>query len=137
MTSTVPVSTFLRRVLLADAVLSAATGAAMALGAGLLGPLLGLPVPMLQAAGAICLAWAAIVGACGTRTTLPRLAVLAVIGLNALWVLESIALLLSGWVAPSALGIAFVLFQAAVVAVLAELQFVGLRRLNPPARVSA
>ena len=37
-------------------------------------------------------------------------------------------LLLSGYVAPNALGIAFVVAQALAVAVLAELQFVGLRR---------
>lgn len=137
MSTTVPVSTFLRRALLADAVLSAGTGAAMALGAGIAGPLLGLPLPLLQGAGVVCLAWAAIVGACGLRPQLPRIVVLAIIGLNALWVLESVALLLSGWVAPTTLGIAFVLFQAAVVGVLAELQYVGLRRLNPSARASA
>ena len=40
----------------------------------------------------------------------------------------SIGLLVSGWVAPTALGYAFVIAQAIVVGVFAELQFVGLRR---------
>ena len=129
--SNIPVSTFLRRVLLADAVLSAGTGAAMALGAELASPLLGLPVPLLQGAGVICVGWSVVVGLCGVRPQLPRGVVLAVIALNVLWVLESVALLLSGWVAPTALGIAFVLFQAAIVGVLAELQYVGMKRAVP------
>jgi hypothetical protein len=45
-----------------------------------------------------------------------------------LWVAGSIGLLVSGWVAPTMLGTAFVTAQAVVVGVLAELQFVGLRR---------
>jgi hypothetical protein len=42
-------------------------------------------------------------------------------------------LLVSGWVAPTALGYAFVIAQAAVVAVLAELQIAGLRRTTATA----
>jgi hypothetical protein len=52
----------------------------------------------------------------------------AIIALNVLWVAGSIGLLVSGWVAPTALGYAFVIAQAIVVGVFAELQFVGLRR---------
>jgi hypothetical protein len=54
--------------------------------------------------------------------------VLAVIGLNALWALDSILLLVSGWVAPTAAGFAFVIAQGVVVAMYAELQLMGLRR---------
>ena len=49
------------------------------------------------------------------------------IGINALWVAESVAILALGWVAPNALGVAFVLAQALIVAVFAGLQAVGLR----------
>ena len=52
---------------------------------------------------------------------------------NALWALASGLLLLSGWVAPMRSAIAFVIAQAAVVALLGELQYMGLRR--PPATV--
>jgi hypothetical protein len=45
-----------------------------------------------------------------------------------LWAAASGLLLASGWVAPTALGYAFVIGQAAVVALLGELQYVGLRR---------
>ena len=37
-------------------------------------------------------------------------------------------LLLSGWIEPTGLGYAFVIFQAVVVGVFAELQVMGLRR---------
>jgi hypothetical protein len=57
-----------------------------------------------------------------------RLAVWAIIIINTLWALDSVALLLSGWVAPNALGYAFVVLQAVVVAVVAELQYTGMRR---------
>jgi hypothetical protein len=64
----------------------------------------------------------------GTRETIARPAVQAIIVLNVLWVAGSALLLLSGFVAPTALGSAFVIAQAAAVAVFAELQFIGLRR---------
>ena len=52
----------------------------------------------------------------------------AIIALNVAWVAGSIGLLMSGIVAPTVLGYAFVIFQAVVVGVFAELQFIGLRR---------
>jgi hypothetical protein len=70
----------------------------------------------------------ALVAFVGTRETISRPAVQAIIALNVLWVAGSIGLLVSGWVAPTALGYAFVIAQAIVVGVFAELQFVGLRR---------
>ena len=47
---------------------------------------------------------------------------------NAAWTLASIALLFSGAVTPNLFGEAIVAAQAIVVGVLAELQFIGLRR---------
>jgi hypothetical protein len=51
-----------------------------------------------------------------------------VIVANALWAADSIVLLLSGWVAPTALGYGFVIAQAVVVAVFAEIQYSDLRK---------
>ena len=62
-----------------------------------------------------------------TREDASRPAVWAIIVANVLWAAASALLLVSGWVAPTALGYAFVIGQAAVVALLAELQYVGLR----------
>jgi hypothetical protein len=47
---------------------------------------------------------------------------------NALWAIASIALLVAGLISPNLLGYAFVIGQAAVVALLGELQYIGLRR---------
>ena len=48
--------------------------------------------------------------------------------MNVVWAIDSVVLLFTGWVAPSLLGYAFVIGQAGVVAVLADLEYVGLRR---------
>jgi hypothetical protein len=52
----------------------------------------------------------------------------AVIVLNLLWVVGSVALLAGGWVSLTAPGVGLVLAQAAAVALLAGSQLVGLRR---------
>lgn len=51
-----------------------------------------------------------------------------IIAINALWVVGSFAVLVFGAFEPSLLGILFVTAQALVVALFAELQFIGLRR---------
>ncbi|MGE0726318.1 MAG: hypothetical protein AB7O45_18235, partial [Alphaproteobacteria bacterium] len=91
-------------------------------------PLLGLPAALLRGAGIVLLPFAALVAWLGTRREVARGAVWAVVVVNALWAIDSIVLLLTGWVAPTGLGIAFVVFQAVVVAGFAELQWMGLRR---------
>lgn len=53
--------------------------------------------------------------------------------LNSLWVVQSCALLLTDWVAPNVAGYVFVLGQAAVTALLAELEYRGLRGSVVPA----
>ncbi|WP_151632010.1 hypothetical protein [Noviherbaspirillum aerium] len=119
---------FLRRVLLADAAAGAATGLLMLSGAGMLESLLNLPAALLKTAGASLLPLAAFLVWLGTRKAPSRTAVWIVIAVNAVWVVESFYLLLSGWVAPNALGQAFIVAQALAVAVLAELEYFGLRR---------
>lgn len=121
-------SPFLRRVLLADAAISGGTGALMILGANLVDRLLGLPPALLLGAGISLLPFAAILGFLATRETVSRTAIWAIIGVNALWMADSLLLLLSGWVAPTGLGVAFIITQAVAVALFAELQYLGLRR---------
>lgn len=121
-------NTFLRYALLADAIASGATGLLMIAGAGLFEGLLGLPAALTREAGLVLVPYVAFVAWVGTRELMSRPAVQAVIALNVLWVLGSAALLVSGWVAPTMLGYAFVIAQAVVVGVFAELQFIGLRR---------
>jgi hypothetical protein len=120
--------TNLRFALLADAVASGATGLMMIAGADLLTGLLGLPVALMREAGLVLLPYVAFVAFVGTRSNIPHGAVKAIVAMNIAWVLGSVGLLVGGFVAPTALGYAFVIFQAVVVGVFAELQIIGLRR---------
>jgi hypothetical protein len=120
-------SSFLRLALLADATVSGVTGLAMMLGAGVVDGLLGVPGELLRYAGLSLLPFAALVAFLATRESLSRPAAWAVVAYNALWAVDSIVLLASGWIAPTALGYAFIAFQALVVAIFAKLQYIGLR----------
>jgi hypothetical protein len=121
-------NTFLRYALLADAIASGATGLLLIAGAGVLESLLNIPLALSREAGLVLIPYVAFVATVGTRETIARGAVWAIIAANAVWALASVALLVSGWIAPNLLGVVFIALQAAVVAVFGELQFVGLRR---------
>jgi len=129
-----PVDTFstpsalLRKALLADAALSGMTGLALAFAASPLAALFALPVALLRWSGVILIPFAAIVARLGSLERLQRPCVFAVILANAVWALDSVLLLFSGWVEPTILGKTFVVGQALIVGALAELEFVGLRR---------
>jgi hypothetical protein len=123
-------STFLRRTLWLDAAVSGATGSLMWLGAELLESWLALPAPLFRVAGLSLLPFCALLIVMATRPVVSRAAVVAVIAANALWVVASIALLVSGEVAPTLLGYVFVIAQAVAVLGFAELQWVGLRRIG-------
>jgi hypothetical protein len=127
-------SLFLRRALLLDAVATGATGVLLVGGTGILQSLLNLPGSLMTYAGIFCLAWAAVVGFAGTRATLSRAFVWAIVAGNAVWAIDSILLLVTGYVSPTALGYAFVIAQALVVGVFAELQYVGMKRSAQSAR---
>jgi hypothetical protein len=120
--------TFLRRVLVLDAASCIGMGVLVTAGTGYLESLLGLPAPLLRTTGASLLPFAGVLIWLATRSVPPRAGVIAVIVCNAVWVIDSLALLASGWLAPTALGTAFILAQAAAVAVLAVLEYVGLKR---------
>jgi hypothetical protein len=128
MTGTILPSAFLRRALLLDAASCAALGLLLALGAAPLGWWFHLPLPLLRESGLFLLGFAALLGWACTRPRLPRLLVLGIVAGNALWALDSVLLLLPGWIAPNGLGACFILVQAIVTALIAELEYVGLRR---------
>ena len=121
--------TFLRRVLTLDAVTSGAMGLMLIAGAGLLGPMLNLPVPLLRGVGLSLIPFVALVAYAATRSPASRSLALTVAVLNAVWVVASIGLLMYGLVAPNILGTVFVAAQAVVVGIFAELQIIGARRL--------
>jgi len=121
-------SSLLRRALQADAIFSGTSGVLLALGAGEFAPLLNLPEALLREAGLFLTVYAASVGWLGTRVSFPKILVAAVVAGNAAWTLSSIALMFSGAVSPNLMGEAVLAAQAIAVGVLAELQFLGLRR---------
>ena len=120
-------NTLLRYALLADAIASGATGLLLIAGAGLLEGLLGLPAALMREAGLVLVPYVAFVAWVGTREAISRPAVQAIIAMNLLWVVGS-AVVLFAFVTPNLLGYAFVIAQAIVVGVFAELQIIGLRR---------
>jgi|SRR5262245_57743399 len=121
-------STFLRRALVLDAVASGATALLVITAAGLIDGVLGLPVALLRGAGLVLVPYVAFVTFVAARARIEPAAVWVIIACNVLWAIASLLLLLSGQLAPTGLGIAFVAAQAIVVALLGELQYMGLRR---------
>src|ERR1700749_3826638 len=121
-------SLFLRRALLADAVFSGVAAVVRTLDAAALAPFLNLPEALLRETGLFLIAYTALVGWLWSRPELPKLLVMIVIVANAVWTLASIALLFSGAVSPNLLGETVVVAQAIATGVLAELQYIGLRR---------
>lgn len=125
--STIVASTFLRRVFAFDAVATAATGALLAAAAQPLEGLMRLEAAISRPVGLFLIAYAVLPGVMALRRNLPSPAVWAVIGINTLYVIESLMSLPLGWVTPNALGTAFVIAQAGAVAGIAALQVAGVR----------
>lgn len=124
-------SPLLRNALLADGLLGVFTGLLLILSANWLAGFLDLPRQLLMASGLTLLPLGALLCWLARQRRLHSLAVWAVIVLNALWVIDSVLLLALGWVAPNLFGYAFVIGQALAVALLAELQWFGLRQSVP------
>src|SRR4029453_1330819 len=121
-------SSFLRRVLLIDASSCIASGLLSVFGSRALGRALGLPDDLLLYAGLSLFPFAAFLIYLAVSKAFSRATVWAAILLNALWVLDSFLLLLTGWVTPTEFGYVFVVAQALGVAMLATLEYVGLRK---------
>lgn len=118
----------LRFALLLDAVASGVICALLVVAADPLSHLFGLPQALLFWLGLGFLPYIGFLGLLARRPTLGRGVVRLVIVLNGVWVVDSVALLLSGWVAPTPWGTAFVLAQALAVAGFGALQAYGLRQ---------
>ena len=88
---------------------------------GLGGPLAAatdLPRALLVGAGLVLIPSAALMAWCASRPVLPEWGRRTIVTGNVLWIAASLLLLLTGPLAPSAFGIAFVIGQALAVAVL-------------------
>lgn len=110
----------LRWALELDGAVSALNGLAYVVAAGAIGDLLCLPASLLRAAGAFLVVYGLALVVMSLRPRLRRTAVLAVVVLNALWVIDSVVVAVSGWFEPS----------GAVIAGFATPQGLGLRRAS-------
>lgn len=127
--STLQVTPLLRFALGIDVAISAVTALAMAAGAPLLTAWTRLPEPLLFWVGLGLIPYVIVVAWMTTRTTLPRAGVWAVIACNAIYAIDCVWFLVSGYGSPNGLGEAFVIVQAVAVALFAELQWVAMRRI--------
>jgi hypothetical protein len=128
---TLNASPLLRRALLADGLVGLGTGSLLVLAAGWFAELLALPRELLLGAGLALLPLGVFLLWLGSRERVNRLLVWAVLALNALWVVDSLLLLVAGWVTPNLLGHVFVIAQALVVLLFIELELLGLKRSEP------
>ena len=119
---------FLRLALLIDAAASGMTAVLLVAGADALRDWLGLPVVLMREAGLVLVAYVAFVVFVAMQAQVWAGAVWVVIACNALWTVASIAIIETGMVAPTTLGIVFVIGQALAVLALGALQLVALRR---------
>jgi len=113
-----------------DAVVTGSNGVAYLAAASLLDGPLGMPAGFLRGVGAFLIAFAACVAYVATRPTLDRRAVAAVVALNVLWVIDSLALVAFGWYDATTGGSVWAALQAIVVAGFAALQAQALRRAS-------
>lgn len=119
---------FLRNVLRIDAALSAATALALMADAEPLAAWTGLPATGLQGIGLALVPWAGLLAWLASRPSVPGAAIGTVIALNFVWALDC-ALAAFGVVgSPQGLGVAVLVVLAVGTVVLAELEWMGLRR---------
>ena len=110
-----------------DAAVTGVNGLAHLAAAPLLTGLLGVPAGALRGTGAFLVAFAAAVAVVAARARIPSGVVQVVVAANLLWTAASVATVLAGRFDLTAVGTAWVLLQAAVVAGFAALQLTALR----------
>lgn len=121
-------SPFLRTVIAADAAACGLAGLVLAFEAAALAAPLGLSPDLMQPVGLFLIGYAALLGWLASRTAMPRAAVWSLVGVNLLWAVESLALVALGWAQPTTFGLVVLGAQALGALVVADLQFLALRR---------
>jgi hypothetical protein len=120
----------LRLALKLDAAVTGVNGAAYLAAAPLVQDVLGLPAGALRGVGLFLLAFAVGVWFLGARSTISTGAASAIVAVNLLWAVDSVAVAVLGWGAPTTIGTVWIVLQAAVVGGFAALQWLGIRRSN-------
>ncbi|TQM26048.1 hypothetical protein [Nocardia bhagyanarayanae] len=123
-----PGDKLLRTSLRLDAVITGANGIAYLALSGPLESLLGLDRGLGIAIGVFLTLYGLGVAAIGSTKSINPVAARAVIGLNAAWVLVSLAALVAGALDLNVVGSVWAVMQAATVGGFAALQYLGLRK---------
>jgi hypothetical protein len=123
---------FLPTVLWIDAASAGASGLLQVAAASVLAGWLGLPAGLLSASGFALFAFAGLSAWAARARPVPRAGVYLLIAGNAAWVIGCVELLVTG-TGLTLLGQAFLVLQAVFVGVLAELEWIGLRRARTAA----
>lgn len=124
-----PESKPLKTLLLLDAATCAAMAALLLAGSTFIASVTAIPAALLFYAGIVLLPVAGLMAFTATRPDSSALVRLIVAG-NLLWVAGSIWLIVGPWIAPNALGNAFIAVQALAVTGLAALEFAAMRRMT-------
>lgn len=129
----VPMTSYLKKVLVADAAVSGAAAVAMMAGSAFLPPLLGLSAELLLWAGAALIPFVAGLALVIRQRQIAASVIVAIISINIAWVIASLIVAFGPAFATTLFGKVFVVAQAATVALFAELQIIGLRRARAAA----
>src|SRR5262245_38887636 len=121
-------TSYLKKVLVADAAISGVAAVAMMAGSAFLPPLLGLPAELLLWAGVALIPFVAGLALVIRQSRIAAGVIVAIIAVNIAWVLASLLVAFGPASATTRSGKVFVVAQAAAVAPFPELQIIGLRR---------
>lgn len=130
--NTLPMSPLLRQLLTVDAAASALTALPMLAAAPQLAQWTGLPAAGLAGAGVVMAVYVAVILWWRRQPTVRRGALWAYVAGNALWAVECGLIAFGGWLAPTPLGVGFLMMQAVAVLVFAEVGWLVLRRAGRP-----
>jgi hypothetical protein len=117
-----PRTALLRLALKVDAIITGANGVVYVAAANPLEDVLGVEPALTRSIGAFLVLFAAAVWLVARRPTVPRGGVTAVIEVNVLWVLGSIAFAVAAVSSPTTAGTVWIVLQALVVGGFAALQ---------------
>ncbi len=120
--------TSLQPVLLLDAIGSGGSAVFLLAATGWLSLHLGLSTSLLRGAAVILIPFVVVLLVAVLAGARSRPLIGAIVAFNVLWIVASLGLLLFGGASPTALGVSVVLVQAAMVAVVALLQYAGITR---------
>ena len=115
------------RILWLDAALCLFTGLVLAVANAPIAAITAIPAGLVQWAGLLLLPVAAFMAFVASRRPVPAFGLILIVIGNLGWIVASLALLTGFWFAPNAIGVTFILAQAALVALFAWIEHAAIR----------